>query len=264
MNSTRLAEKITYKACGKTLLELMIERLKPVQVDVLLVATTINKKDDYLVALCNSLNIPCFRGSEEDVLDRYYKAALANSLEVVIRIPSDCPLIDPAIVSEMLSEFLNKKDEIDYMSNLHPCTTPDGLDVEIMTFEALKIAWREADKLFQREHVTPYLWDNPQRFKISNWRLPGGNEEWYYTERWTIDYKEDVEMVIRIFEELYPKKGIFSWKNVFCLLNDNPEIRNINSHLAGINWYRNCAKDLRNIDKQRIKYHPSEKNKEGL
>ena len=258
MRSTRCPGKLLYEACGKSILELQMERLQRVDVDHLIIATTPAPEDDAIVAVAEAMGIGCFRGSEEDVLDRYCKAARCFKLDVVIRIPSDVPFIDPDIVNCMLAEFRQREDQPDYLSNLHPCTTPDGQDVEIVQMATLETAWREAEQAHEREHVLPFVWDNPDRFKVANWRLPGGSEEWFYTERWTTDYLEDVQMVQAVFEGIYPENPEFTWRDVFHFLDAHPEITAINQEFAGINWYRHLPGKLKTMSEIRVKLHPDE------
>src|SRR5262249_51339985 len=152
---------------GSTVLETQLRRIQaaPARFE-LVVATTTSPEDQTIAHMCTRAGVRCIAGHPTDLLDRHLQAARALHPDLVVKIPSDCPLIDPAAIARVLDAY----DGEDYLGNLHPPTWPDGNDVEVMTFEALGIAWREADKPFQREHTTPFLWDQPERFRVGNVR----------------------------------------------------------------------------------------------
>ena len=163
LGSTRLPGKILKDLGGKPLLVRMLERLQRVGASVrVVVATTTERQDDPIVSLCEGLDVGIYRGHPLDLLDRHYRTALAAGARVVAKIPSDCPLIDPAVVDRVLERFA--LGDCDYVSNLHPATWPDGNDVEVIRFEALEAAWREAQLPMEREHTTPFIWERPERF----------------------------------------------------------------------------------------------------
>ena len=161
------------------------------------------------------------------------------------KIPSDVPLIDPDIVDMVFSFF--EKNQFDYVSNLHPPTFPDGFDVEILTFDALKDAWKNSVKNYEREHTTPYIWENPKKFLIGNVSMPGG-ENLSITYRLTIDYEEDYRVINNVFTNLYPHNPRFSYLDMINYLKKHPKIAEINNHLNGVNWYRHHLDELKTID----------------
>jgi spore coat polysaccharide biosynthesis protein SpsF len=224
----------------------MLERIQ-IATSNIVVATTWNASDDPVRILCNDLGVRCFSGHPTDLLDRHYAAACAFGAGDVVKIPSDCPLIDPAIIEGVISSFLCHRDGLDYASNLHPATYPDGNDVEIMRFSALQDAWREAERDFEREHTTPFIWERPERFRIGNVPWESGLNL-SMSHRWTIDYPEDYEFVKKVYDELWsPEKPIFTLQDTLGLLASRPDISRINERYAGVNWYRHHAGELRTV-----------------
>ncbi len=141
---------------------------------------------------------------------------------------------------------MNNYGEYDYVSNLHPATFPDGNDVEVMTFDALENAWKHADKLFEREHTTPYIWEHPEQFCIGNVIMENA-ADYSMSHRFTIDYKEDYEFIKTVFEELYPANPLFTLSDILTLMDRRKDIFEINHHLAGVNWYRNHLDELKTV-----------------
>jgi spore coat polysaccharide biosynthesis protein SpsF len=174
------------------------------------------------------------------------------SADAVIKIPSDCPLIDAKVIDKVIQFYLDNIDNYDYVSNLHPATYPDGNDVEIMSFDALRKAWNSAKREFEREHTTPFIWENPDIFRIGNVVWETGYD-YSMTHRFTIDYPEDYEFIKKVYDELYIKKPDFSLEDILNLLNENPEIKKINAKYIGINWYRNHLKELKTITSNQTK-----------
>lgn len=227
--SSRLPNKVIKKILDKPMLILMLERLKEVkEIDKIIVATTELKEDDIIEKIVKSIQIEVFRGSELDCLDRYYKAAKKFNGEIILKITADCPLLDPKIVKKIVKYFLVNKKKFDYVSNVRPPTFPDGMDVEIFTFESLKKAWKDSDKPIEREHTTTYIHSKPEIFRIGN--IVNKSDQ-FSSFRLTVDYEEDFSLVKKIYEELYNKDKIFSLKKIINLLENNPEIKKINSHL---------------------------------
>ena len=249
MRSTRLPGKVMLPLAGRPLLHRMLERVLAARIPFeLAVATSTVPADDPIRDLCGQLGIRCFSGDEADLLDRHYRCAREMGADIVVKIPSDCPLIDPQVIDAVLTVFLGECTRYDYVSNLHPATFPDGNDVEVMSFRALELAWRSATKEYEREHTTPFLWDNPERFVIGNVTFPGG-QNYALTHRWTIDYPEDYEFISAIYGHLWHEdKPIFSMHDILNLLDRNPELAAINSRYAGVNWYRNHLHELTTID----------------
>jgi spore coat polysaccharide biosynthesis protein SpsF len=173
--------------------------------------------------------------------------------DAVIKIPSDCPLIDFNIIDKVIEYFL--KNNFDYVSNLHPATYPDGNDVEIIKIDALTKAWHKAEKDFEREHTTPYLWENPEIFKIGNvkWET---DFNYSISHRWTIDYEEDYILIKKIYDELYSSNPLFTISDILSLLEKKPFLAEINSKYKGVNWYRHHLNELKTIKTQEISKVP--------
>lgn len=251
MGSIRLPGKILKKICGKEVLLLMVGRVKKAKtVNEVIIITSVKKKDDVIADLCKKNGINFFRGSENDLLDRHYKAAKAFKADFVVKIPSDCSLADPRIIDEVINLWLKNQNKYDYVSNYHPPTFPDGLDVEGCPFGVLEDAWKNAKKPFEREHTFPYIWDNPEKFRIGNVVNRFGNM--FMTHRWTLDYKEDFLFIKKIFEELKFNPN-FSMEDVLSLLKRNPKIAEINKAYLGVSWYRKNQGDLKTVERHMYK-----------
>jgi spore coat polysaccharide biosynthesis protein SpsF len=245
--STRLPNKVMQPLLGKPLLARMVERVAATELaGTIVVATTTDATDDPIAALCAAEGFHCYRGDTADLLDRHYRAGQQWQAASVIKIPSDCPLIDPAVIDRVIGYYLAHPGDFDYVSNLHPATYPDGNDVEIMTMTALETAWREATRPLQREHTTPYLWENPDRFRIGNVTWETGFD-YSMSHRWTIDYEEDYHFIRAVYKALYPHNPRFGLEDVLSYLAAQPEVEAINSHLAGVNWYRHHLDELKTI-----------------
>ena len=247
LGSTRLPGKVLRPLAGQPLLARMIERVRMARSEFdLVVATTVDQIDDPIRDLCGSLQVDCFSGHPTDLLDRHYQCALARSAHNVVKIPSDCPLIDPDVIDLVFSHYHANYPKFDYVSNLHPATFPDGNDVEIMKMSVMEEAWREASKGFEREHTTPFIWERPQRFHVGNVAMP--NQNYSVTHRWTIDYEEDYRFISTVFDALWRKeRPVFKLHEILDLLEQNPQIAGINAKFAGVNWYRNHVHELKTI-----------------
>lgn len=248
MSSSRLPGKVLLPLLGKPLLERMLERLRFCQTPfVTVVATSTDPSDDVIEQVCHAQNVPVYRGSLTDCLDRHYQIANQWNADVAVKIPSDCPLIDPRVVDQTLQFFLANANQYDFVSNLHPATWPDGNDVEIMTHACLHRTWTEATKPLEREHTTPYIWDTaPDQFRLGNVRWSTGLD-YSMSHRFTIDYREDYAFIAAVYEELYRAKPDFSCDDILTLLRQKPEIYQINAELAGVNWYRNHLDELNTV-----------------
>ena len=247
MGSSRLPGKVLLPLAGQPLLARMVERVQRAQLaGTVVVATTSEPADDAVAACCTAHHLPCFRGNALDLLDRHYQAARHYGADVVLKIPSDCPLIDPAVIDEVVGYYLHYADRYDFVSNLHPATFPDGNDVEVMPFEALKTAWREARRPLEREHTTPFFWENPERFRVGNLAWDTG-KDYSMSHRWTIDYPEDYDFIKAVYEALHPRNPAFGLEDILTLLAARPDIAGINAHLAGVNWYRHHLGELRTV-----------------
>ena len=227
MGSTRLPGKVLTDLAGEPMLVRVVNRVSRATVlDEIVVATTTRLQDERIVALCYANGWPCFQGSEEDVLDRYYRTAQVYQADVVVRVTSDCPLIEPQVIDLVVREFLARQPEVDYVANiLPPRTFPRGLDTEVMSLEALERAWREDENPAWREHVTPYIYRHRERFSCYGVT----NEVDYSSMRWTVDTPEDLAFVRRIYEHF--GHGRFSWREVLAVLEENPEWLEINRHV---------------------------------
>ena len=227
MGSTRLPGKVLLDLIGEPMLVRVVNRASRAQaLDHVVVATTVHETDDAIVRLCAERGWACFRGSEGDLLDRYYRAALAHRADAVVRITSDCPLIEPNIVDRVVREFLDLQPEVDYACNALPQRTfPRGLDVEVMRFDVLERAWREDLNPAWREHVTPYIRRNPDLFRIHGVM----NEVDYSEMRWTVDAPEDLAFVRHVYDHFGHDR--FSWREVLAVLDHHPEWLEINQHV---------------------------------
>lgn len=221
MSSTRLPGKIMADIAGRPMLWHVVNRVNQAKmVDKVVLATTTEKADDSVADFCAANGITCFRGSEMDVLDRFYWAARENLAHAVVRITSDCPLTDPDVIDRVVTEF--QESGSDYAANCIRYTYPHGLDVEVFTFEVLEKAWREAKKPTEREHVTPYIRFS-NRFTV---RRVEQNKD-LSSHRWTVDESADLEFVRQVYAHFAPKRN-FRLKDVLGLLRDKPELSEIN------------------------------------
>ena len=228
VGSTRLPGKVLKKICEKTVLEHDINRLRQAKnIDEIVIATTTKKEDDAIVDEAKRLNVKYFRGSEQDVLSRYYYAAKENKADVVVRITSDCPLIDSNISDEIIDFYFKNIEKYDYVSNTIDRTYPRGLDTEVLSFKVLERAFKEATLERDKEHVTPYIWDNPEKFRLAQYK----NDVDYSYLRWTLDTKEDYLLIKTVYKELYKYKKNFGFNDVIELFDQKPNIRNINENI---------------------------------
>lgn len=225
MSSTRLPGKVLLDAAGKPLLSHLIERLRRCKnLDAVIVATSSKAADDAITDLCEKDDCLVFRGSELDVLDRYYRAAKTFKLDTVVRITADCPLIDPSLVDEFVDLQRSQPQAYDLITNRHPLTFADGLDVDVMPFRSLETAWANATSPSQREHTIPYFWESGAR--ILNVSDPNQR---FLTHRWTLDYWEDYLLIRAVFGALYPTNPAFDTDAVVTYLQEHPEIREFNA-----------------------------------
>lgn len=246
--STRLPNKVMMPLAGRPLLQRMVERVRRASVpDDVVVATTLEPADNPIRALCAEIGVQCFNGHATDLLDRHYKTALTERADVVVKVPSDCPLIDPLLIDRVLGFYLDNRRSYDYVSNLHPATWPDGQDVEVIPMDTLETAWRHARRSFEREHTTPYIWERPERFRIGNVAWENG-QDLSMTHRWTIDYIEDYEFLTNVFDALWsPGNEDFGVDDVLDFLRRNPSVAALNARYAGVNWYRHHLDELKTV-----------------
>jgi len=246
VSSTRLPGKVLRPLLGRPMLACQIERLTHShRIGKLLVATSVEPDDNQIEQLCNSIGVPCFRGSLSDVLDRFYQAAKPHHPGLIVRLTGDCPLTDPELIDQGI-DFIGQHN-FDYVSNVNPRTYPIGLDMEVFTFASLDRAWREAVLPSEREHVTPYIRNHPDLFSIGN--LAGQADLSFH--RWTVDEPADFEFVTKIYELLYPVKPAFTTADILKLLAAHPDLTSINYHIAhGAGYLKSLREDDRFLTAQ--------------
>lgn len=232
LGSTRLPGKVLLDLAGKPVLARVLDRLsRAKRLNKVVVAATVEVGDDPLEWFCKQHGWPCFRGSQNNVLDRYYQTAKAFQADVIVRITSDCPLIEPEIVDCVVARFVAGLPDVDYVSNVvAPRTYPRGLDTEVFSFSALDRTWTEAKAPRFREHVTLYTRSHPEIFRIRGLT----SDVDYSHMRWVIDTKDDLEFVRRIYEHIGNDE--FSWRDVLVLLENHPEWLDINKHVRQKEW----------------------------
>ncbi len=224
MGSTRLPGKVLKQIVGKPMIELLLVRLsQSIDLDEIVVVTSKEGQNDQLQSVVESLGYQCTRGSEKDVLGRFYASAKAIDADVVVRITGDCPLVDPSLVDECIQNYKNSN--VDYFSNIDPATYPDGLDIEVMSFASLERANNETNSEFDREHVTPYIRNSDIFLKASiNYTEDLSNQ------RWSVDEPEDLTVVTNVFEYFSPNL-FFGWQQVLELRNKKPELFQANQQI---------------------------------
>ncbi|GCD09008.1 cytidylyltransferase domain-containing protein [Clostridium tagluense] len=228
MGSTRLQGKVLMNICGKSVLEHDIDRLKRVEnIDQIVIATTTLGKDNVIVEEAKRLGVTCFRGSEEDVLSRYYYAAKENNADVIVRITSDCPLIDSKVTEKTIQMYLNNLGQYDYVNNTLEKTFPRGLDTEVFGYKSLEKAFNEAIIQRDREHVTAYIWDNLQIFRVGCYK----NNRDYSELRWTLDTIEDFKFITEVYNYLYEKNKKFLMDDILDLMEKFPHLKEINQDI---------------------------------
>ena len=223
MGSTRLPGKVLKEIGGKSMLEHVISRTARANtLDEIVVATTTEPDDEAILSVAGKLEVPVFRGSEQDVLDRYYQAAREYNASVVVRITSDCPLTDPAVTDRAVQTF--KEHAPDYAStSLKHRVYPRGIGAEVMTFEALQEAWEQAEKSYERSHVTPYIYQHPEQFQLLH--VPSGHGD-YSHHRWTVDTPDDLAFVRAVYKSLDDPSA--SWTKVLEVVERESELLHIN------------------------------------
>ncbi len=235
MGSTRLPGKVLADLSGKTILWHVVSRVRHVRaVDRIVVATTLGASDDKIVRWCDDEGVACFRGSSEDVLDRYYRAALEYDAATIVRITSDCPLLDPSLVDMAIAKFqAGGYDHVSVGGNY-----PDGLDTEVFSFAALASAWKEAVLGSEREHVTPFIWKQPERFRLFGFSA----QEDYRAMRWTVDDERDLRFVRAVSDGLGRRDKPFGMQEILDYLKLHPQLLEINGGTMRNEGY---AKSLR-------------------
>jgi len=231
IGSERLPGKVLFDLNGKSVLWHIVNRLsKSRYVDQIIIATTNLEKDNSILNECYRYNFQTFRGSEEDVLDRYYKAAIEYKAKHIVRITSDCPLIDPAIVDRVIQKYSKKtkmNHNYDYVSNFIRRSFPRGLEVEIMSISTLTSAWKNAPQIYQREHVTPYIYENSQIYNISSIENTSNLSEY----RWTLDTQDDWKLISKIYSIYKNKEMPTDMNTILELFPSNPSFKNVNAQV---------------------------------
>ncbi len=226
VGSTRLPGKVLQDICGKPMLWHMINRLKFSQkLDNIILAIPDSAPNDQLEGFAKRLGLACFRGSEEDVLSRYYRAAVEFGGDVIVRVTSDCPLIDPVVTDAVVREHLNSEVDYTVSSNF-----PRGLDTEVFSLEALERTYKETGQDYEREHVTPYIYQHPEIFKLKSLEATGKLRR--PDLRLTVDTEEDLQLIREIFKRLYREDRIFYTEEVVDLLDKYPELIAINAYIS--------------------------------
>lgn len=226
MGSTRLPGKVLKLLKNKTVLSHVIDRCRSIKLaDEIVVATTILPTDDSIEKEALQLGAKCYRGSEDDVLSRYFEAATECNADVIVRITSDCPLIDPYVSNEIINRFLTN--EVDYCSNTIIRSYPRGLDTEVFSYSVLEKAYYQAKLSYEREHVTPYIYRNPELFTLDNYVYHQDHSRY----RWTLDTIEDWHLISQVYEHLYDTSRMFDWYDVLKLMREYPDLSKINEHV---------------------------------
>jgi spore coat polysaccharide biosynthesis protein SpsF len=224
-SSSRLPSKVLKPILGRPMLAHQLDRVRRARsLDALIVATSTDSSDDPIERLCASEGVRCFRGSLNDVLDRYYQAALPHKPDAVVRLTGDCPLADPELIDRVVEFFHSNRFDIAGADETHP----DGLDVEVFRFDVLEHAWRHATRPSDREHVSRFILDQPGRFRIGPYSSPVDRSHM----RWTVDEPQDFELVRRIYEALHPRNPAFTTEDILDLLAAQPELLELNKGIG--------------------------------
>jgi spore coat polysaccharide biosynthesis protein SpsF len=239
MGSSRLPAKTLERVYDKPLLEHIIERIRAARrVNGIVVATTAHAADDPIVTLAERLQTGVFRGSENNVLERFHGAAVHSGAEVIVRVTADDPFKDPEIIDHAVE--LRQSGSYDYCSNTLQPSYPEGNDTEVFTFVALHEAFTEARLGSEQEHVTPFIWKHPERFSLHNF----SHKPDLSHLRWTIDYEKDLEFAREVYRRLYPHKTIFLMRDILELLEREPALSHTNSGIPRHEGYkRSLASD---------------------
>jgi spore coat polysaccharide biosynthesis protein SpsF (cytidylyltransferase family) len=246
LSSTRMPEKVLKPIVGKPMLQLQIERIKrSKKIDQFIIATSDDESDRKIADLSKVTGMKCSRGSLNDVLARFYHAATPFQPKTIIRLTGDCPLVDPGLIDQCVDFYL--EGNFDYVSNTIKPTYPDGLDVEVFKFSALKKAFQFAKLPSEREHVTPFIHQQPNHYPQGNY----ANEIDLSHLRWTVDEQEDYQFVSRVYEHLYPLNPSFTTQDILQLLKEKPELMKINQKFSRNEGFQKSIDD----DKKWLEEH---------
>lgn len=245
VSSSRLPEKVLKSILGLPMLLRVIERTqRATLINHLLVATSNNVTDNPIAQICSEIGVKCFRGQLDDVLDRFYQAAKQMKSKHIVRLTADCPLIDPCLVDQVIKFHL--EGDFDYSSNSIEPTYPDGLDVEVLRFTCLESAFKQARLFSEREHVTPFIHQQPDLFKIGSYK----HNIDLSSLRWTVDEDLDLELVRIIYESLYPGKPDFTTQDILDLLDKHPDLKTYNTcYKRNEGFQKSLIKDASCIEK---------------
>lgn len=244
--STRLPSKVLKPLLGKPMLARMLERIKRASTaNIIIVATSDKTTDDPVATLAKESQVSMFRGSEEDVLDRYYHAAKEAQADVIVRVTGDCPLHDPQIIDLVVNRY--RKENVDYISG--PENYPEGLDTEVFSFNALEKSWHEARLPSEREHVTLYIRNHPELFTVSPSWAEGDVDGTHM--HWSVDTEADFRFVEEVYEYLYKNNPAFGMNDVLVLLKTHPELRELNKGGTGFEGLEKSLKE----DEEWKKHH---------
>lgn len=233
MTSSRLPGKVMKEVLERPLLSYLIERVRCCKgIKDIVLATTSNLEDDPIAMFGSNKGVNVFRGSNNNVLERFHEGAKTFHARHIMRVTADCPLIDPDILDILIEYYF--AETFDYVSNCADPTLPDGLDAEIFTFEALEYAYKQASLPSEFEHVTPYIRNHPEIFKTGNWTY----HENLSHMRWTVDEAEDFEFVRQVIESLYPVNRDFRMNDVLEMIRQRPELTQVNAHIARNEGFR--------------------------
>ena len=233
LGSTRLPGKTLMTIEGDSLIGHLVRRVKESKyVNNIVIATTTKEKDNAIVNFARNNDLKFYRGSEDDVLDRFYKTAIEYDVETIVRVTPDCPLLDPKIMDSVISQYIDGN--YDFLCNTMPPTYPDGLDTEIFSFKTLERVWGDARKPSEREHVTSYIYNHPDLFKIYNCT----NHVDISYMRWVVDEKVDYIFVAEVYKHLYKYGEIFYMNDALDLLSKYPELNDINKNIKRNEGYQ--------------------------
>ena len=228
MESTRLPGKSLFEICNKTILQIMVDRMNhSKKLDKIIIATSVNKKDNLIENFCTENNIECYRGSEENLVSRYKQISDLTGADIIAKFGADCPLIDPIVIDEVVDFYLSN--DYDYVSNYGPPpkTYPEGSTLDVYSAKILNEAFNEAVKPSELEHISPFICSRPERYKLH--RIDYKEDISNY--RFSLDYQEDFVVIRSIFEALYSKNPYFTLEDIISWLDSNPETFKINSHI---------------------------------
>lgn len=224
LGSTRLPGKVLLPLAGKPVIVHVYERIKHcMNIEKIIIATTTNKRDEAIVRLFENLGVTIFRGSEEDPLDRFFRAATKYNLQHIVRIMADCPVVDPNVVDTVITYYIKGNYDFCYLGG----EFPSGLDVTVFSYPTLKKAWENTGRLSDREHIIPYMQKHPELFRIGCCEIFKG----LYHHRWVLDHESDYRLLIEIYNELYEPDKIFITKDILELFDRRPELAKLNSHI---------------------------------